>query len=235
MKRFAIVLIAAVVASPVVKAENNGALGRKVEDFKLQDYRGAEHALSEITGKQATVIAFLGTECPLAKLYGPRLAELAQKYAPHGVAFVGIDANRQDSLSEISAYARTAGIIFPMLKDTGNSVADAMGATRHPRSLRARQGSSRPLLGAHRRSLRSRHRSCDGDARLSRHDARRTVGRQGCRDSPHRFGGLPDWPRARSNRGQQRNVLETGRADLAGALRELPSGGRNRAVCNDRL
>ena len=132
MKRFATFLIAVVVASPVVKAENNGALGRKVDDFKLQDYRGAEHALSEITGKQATVIAFLGTECPLAKLYGPRLAELADKYASHGVAFVGIDANRQDSLSEISAYARTAGIKFPMLKDTGNSVADAMGATRTP-------------------------------------------------------------------------------------------------------
>jgi peroxiredoxin/mono/diheme cytochrome c family protein len=132
MPRYASVLIAVAILVPCAKAENNAALGRKVDNFKLQEYRGAEHALQDLAGGRATVIAFLGTECPLAKLYGPRLAELAEKYASQGVAFVGIDANRQDSLSEMAAYARTAGIKFPLLKDTGNVVADAIGAARTP-------------------------------------------------------------------------------------------------------
>jgi peroxiredoxin len=132
MKRLAACLLVVALATPLVRAEDHAPLGRMVENFKLQDYRGAEHALHDVAGKQATVIAFLGTECPLAKWYGPRLAELADKYAAQGVTFIGIDSNRQDSLSEISAYARTSGIKFPLLKDTGNTVADAIGATRTP-------------------------------------------------------------------------------------------------------
>ena len=48
------------------------------------------------------------------------------------MTFIGIDANRQDSLAEIAAYARTAGITFPVLKDPGNSIADALAAQRTP-------------------------------------------------------------------------------------------------------
>ena len=41
------------------------------------------------------VVAFLGTECPLAKLYAPRLAELAKELPKDKVAFVAIDANHR--------------------------------------------------------------------------------------------------------------------------------------------
>jgi hypothetical protein len=78
------------------------------------------------------VVAFLGTECPLAKLYGARLAELHGQYVKQGVGFVGINANTQDALTEVAAYARRHGIDFPILKDVGNRVADAMGAIRTP-------------------------------------------------------------------------------------------------------
>ncbi len=106
---------------------------KKVDDFKLQDYRGGEHSLAAMAkNKKIVVIAFVGTECPLVKLYGPVLAELAEKYGHRGVAFVGIDSNRQDALSEIAAFARDAGIKFPILKDTGNAVADRLGAERTP-------------------------------------------------------------------------------------------------------
>jgi len=132
MKRFLAALVGLSLAAPLAQAETNLPTGRKIANFKLEDYRGGEHSLSELAGKKGTVVAFLGTECPLAKTYAPRLAELAAKYQGQGVAFVGIDANRQDSLAEIAAYARTAGIEFPVLKDLNNKVADAIGATRTP-------------------------------------------------------------------------------------------------------
>ncbi len=78
------------------------------------------------------VLAFLGTECPLAKLYAPRLVELAKEYESRGVLFVGVDSNRQDSATEIAAYARQHAIEFPILKDLNQAVADQVGATRTP-------------------------------------------------------------------------------------------------------
>jgi peroxiredoxin len=103
-----------------------------VAPFTLPDFRGQEHSLADWKETPVLVVAFLGTECPLAKLYGPRLAQLAAKYDTEQVAFVGIMSNRQDSLTKIAAYARTHEIKFPLLKDLENKVADQFGAERTP-------------------------------------------------------------------------------------------------------
>ena len=107
-------------------------VGAKLDDFTLQDYLGTKHSLSDWQNKKAVVIAFLGVECPVAKQYGARLRELAGRFEPQGVSFVGIDANQQDSLAEIAHYAREYKIDFPILKDAGNAVADQLGAQRTP-------------------------------------------------------------------------------------------------------
>ena len=107
----------------------------KIDDFTLQDHLGAKHSLSEWQDKQAVVVVFLGTECPLAKLYGARLAEMEREYRDQGVAFVGIDSNQQDSLLEIGHFARTHKIDFPILKDATAAVADQFGATRTPEAF----------------------------------------------------------------------------------------------------
>jgi len=107
-------------------------IGRQVEDFRLLDFRGKEHSLESFEQYSVLVVAFLGTECPLVKLYGPRLQEMAQELEKQGVGFVGINANSQDSITEMAAYARRHEIKFPMLKDLGNQVADQMGAVRTP-------------------------------------------------------------------------------------------------------
>ena len=78
------------------------------------------------------VICFLGTECPLAKLYGPRLDRMATDMADAGVAFIGINSNPQDSLADIAAYVEQHGIRFPVLKDVDQAVALALAATRTP-------------------------------------------------------------------------------------------------------
>src|SRR5262249_24729244 len=62
---------------------NEGAapsLGTKLDEFALQDFRGKSHTLSDSKEAKLVVVAFLGVECPLSKLYGPRLAELAREY-----------------------------------------------------------------------------------------------------------------------------------------------------------
>jgi peroxiredoxin len=79
-----------------------------------------------------TVLCFLGTECPLARLYGPRLQKIADEFEKDGVVFLGINSNLQDSPSEIDAFAREHAIQFSMVKDADQSIADALGATRTP-------------------------------------------------------------------------------------------------------
>ncbi len=108
------------------------SVGRQVSAFQLPDYRGTEYQLSDFSQYPVLVVAVLGNECPLAKLYGPRLAALAAEFKDRGVGFVGINANRQDSITEIAAYARRHGIDFPILKDLGQRVIENLGATRTP-------------------------------------------------------------------------------------------------------
>ena len=119
----------------VASARGDAPVGTKVDDFTLQDHLGATHSFSEWHDKRAVVVVFLGTECPLAKLYGARLAELDAEYRPKGVAFVGIDSNQQDSLLEIGNYVRVHKIDFPMLKDSAGKVAEQFGATRTPEAF----------------------------------------------------------------------------------------------------
>lgn len=105
------------------------------QGFTLPTVYGGEVSLSDYADRDAVVVVFLGTECPLAKLYGSRLAELAGEYDPERVAFVGIDANRQDSLTELAAYGRRSGIEFPLLKDNRAEAAQMLGATRTPEAF----------------------------------------------------------------------------------------------------
>lgn len=106
----------------------------QIQDFTLKSHFGKEYSLKDFAEKDAVVVVFLGAECPLAKLYGPRLGELAEKLKDR-VAFVGIDSNQQDSLQEIAAYAIRHKIDFPILKDPGNVVADQFGAERTPEAF----------------------------------------------------------------------------------------------------
>ena len=125
-------LILVVTFSNGILADEKPAIGRKIEEFQLTDFRGAAQDLAGLQDRELVVVAFLGTECPLAKLYGPRLAELAGQYEPKKVAFLAIDSNQQDTLAEMAQYARMAKIEFPFLKDPANGVADQFGAARTP-------------------------------------------------------------------------------------------------------
>src|SRR4051794_12458510 len=79
------------------------SIGKEVSSFTLPDFRGKERSLEDFADSKVLVVAFLGTECPLAKLYAPRLVALSKEFADKGVAFVGIDSNSQDSITELAA------------------------------------------------------------------------------------------------------------------------------------
>lgn len=108
------------------------AAGIPLEGISLQDYRGKAVSTADYPQAKGFVVAFLGTECPLAKLYGPRIQQIADQYQDRGIVVLGVNSNQQDSVTEIGAYVRQHKIAFPMLKDPGNKVADSLRAERTP-------------------------------------------------------------------------------------------------------
>jgi peroxiredoxin len=108
-------------------------LGKQISDFTLRDFRGKERSLSEYAGRPVAVV-FIGSDCPIAKLYAPRLEELYQEFKGKGVGLLAINSNCQDTMTKVGAYARIHKLSYPVLKDPNNAVADMFQAKRTPQA-----------------------------------------------------------------------------------------------------
>ena len=103
-----------------------------VPDFELPGPAGAQVRLSAHAAGRPVVLVFLGSECPLANLYAPRLADLARRLGPDGVRFLAINPVPQDTSAAAAAFARQHRLPFPMVKDPDARVAVRCGITRAP-------------------------------------------------------------------------------------------------------
>ncbi len=106
---------------------------KPIADFMLPDYRGGKsHSLNELRGTNGTALLMIGTECPVVKLYGARINQLATELKKHQVSLVLISPNQLDSAIKLGAFARQNKIELPILKDAGAKLADQLAATRVP-------------------------------------------------------------------------------------------------------
>ena len=118
------------VAVPATAQEAAAQVTELPLSFELPTTDGTVVDFPDVDHDGPTVICFLGTECPLARLYAPRLAELATEFGPQGVRFIGIDSNCQDSLEEVHHFVADFKLSFPVGKDYDNVVADRLHAER---------------------------------------------------------------------------------------------------------
>jgi len=122
-------------AAPPVEASTGTADSSVIADFTLPIAGGGNWSLRTHGGKQATVVVFLGTQCPLNNAYLPTLVELHKAYHEKGVAFVGVNANPQDTLKDTADHARKHALPFPVLKDAGQKVLEQFAAERTPEAF----------------------------------------------------------------------------------------------------
>jgi peroxiredoxin/mono/diheme cytochrome c family protein len=101
-----------------------------VADFELPDLTGQNVRPSDLQANKPAVVVFLGTRCPVARLYASRLAELAAEYTPRGVDFLALDPNSGDSADDLRRFANEHHLEFPILFDENAAIADRFGATR---------------------------------------------------------------------------------------------------------
>jgi peroxiredoxin/mono/diheme cytochrome c family protein len=103
--------------------------------FSLKDTAGRQVALADFQDKKAVVVVFAGTECPVNNYYMVRLKQLHAQYAGKGVQFLAVNSNPQDSVEKIAEHARQYGLLFPVLKDVDQEVADLLQAERTPEAV----------------------------------------------------------------------------------------------------
>lgn len=108
-------------------------IGEEVPSFTLKNYDGKNYTIDSIKkAHQYTVMMFISTECPVSNAYNVRMVKLHESYSKKGVAFVGINSNKEENVKSIAQHAKKQGFKFLILKDDSNKVADAYGALVTP-------------------------------------------------------------------------------------------------------
>lgn len=92
------------------------------------------------TDAPATVLVFMSNRCPGVKAYDNRLKALAERYAPQGVRFVGVNSVPEalypsESLAGMRRAAEARGLTFPYAKDPDQRLMRALGATCTPEAF----------------------------------------------------------------------------------------------------
>ena len=128
----ALLALVAAVAGPLWAAQSKGVpIGGEMPPFSLKDTTGAKHSLDDLKGK-VVVLNFTSQECPWSRGADPGINDLAEKYTPQGVVFLGINSHRVTKPNGIAQYAKTNGIAYPILKDDSNRYADKVNARVTP-------------------------------------------------------------------------------------------------------
>ena len=131
----ALFVVGAATPSTVADIPAPPAIGAVIEDFTLPDADGKDHALNSLKGKNGTVLLFIATKCPVSNAYNERMEKLAQDYKAKGINVIGINSNVAENAADVKAHAAENKLSFPILKDSGNKIADRLGATVTPEAF----------------------------------------------------------------------------------------------------
>ena len=137
--RFGFLLTLAVSSAPffpvtVTAQENTLRQSKNIDSISLEKTNGESQSVGTISHKPYLAIIFLGTECPLAKIYLPQIGTIAEGYQDLADV-IGVNSNSQDTLKEVNTFVESNKISFPMYRDPGGQLATALGARRTPEAL----------------------------------------------------------------------------------------------------
>jgi len=106
-------------------------------DFTLPGTDGRSYGMSDIAGKNGTLIMFICNHCPYVLAVLDRIIRDARELQDHGIGVAAIcatDANTHpdDSFDNMKTLAEARGFPFPYLHDESQTVAQAYGAACTP-------------------------------------------------------------------------------------------------------
>lgn len=111
-----------------------GAFGASGTTIRLSRLDGRPEAV-DFAANKATVLLFLSTVCPISNAYSDRIKALAAAWAGKPVRLVLVNANDNEAVEEVVAYARDVEFATPLYKDWNNAVADRFDARMTPEAV----------------------------------------------------------------------------------------------------
>ena len=113
-------------------AEEPVPIGDRIGKLKFTDIRSLPRTLEDFGKKNAFVLVFVNTTCPVAQRYLPTLQALERDYRKKDVQFVAMNAAEDDSLIAMATQAVKYEMEFPFVKDFGGACARILGVRRTP-------------------------------------------------------------------------------------------------------
>ena len=113
-------------------------LGTAAPAFELPDVATADtRSLEDIAQAEPVLVVFLCAHCPYVLHVAPEMARIAREYANKPIKFVGITSNDivqypQDSPDNTARFTQQHGLLFPILFDESQRVAQAYSAACTP-------------------------------------------------------------------------------------------------------
>lgn len=130
MKRIVFLLVA-IAAFAIVANAQGIAVGAKIDNFTLPDTDGKMQSLTDMKGKNGTVIIFVSAQCPVVRAYNDRMNQLVADYKAKGINIIGVNSNVTETPEQIKSHASQT-YKFPVLIDKGYVLADKLGANTTP-------------------------------------------------------------------------------------------------------
>jgi peroxiredoxin len=101
----------------------------------FSDLTGKRYSAQDIAAHKASVFFFISSQCPVSNVYAPRLQALASDYGRRDVQAFAVYSDRQESRADVLEHAKQHSLAFPIVKDTGNTLADSLGAKTTPEAI----------------------------------------------------------------------------------------------------
>lgn len=130
MKRSVLSLIFVFAIAAAANAQSL-AIGQTLDKFSMPDLNGSVQTFDTVKGTNGTALIFVSAQCPVVRAYNDRMNALVADYKAKGISVVGINSNSTETLAQIKSHA-DATYRFPVLIDSGNALADRLGAQSTP-------------------------------------------------------------------------------------------------------
>lgn len=103
--------------------------------FDLPDDGGHSRSLRELAGSHATVLLFLGIDCPISNRYAPLLERMRATYDGRGVRFVAVFSGPGLNGSAVRHHLDEYSLHLPALLDRNALLASQTGAKVTPEAV----------------------------------------------------------------------------------------------------
>jgi len=103
--------------------------------FSLQDANGKTYTADDVHRHKATVLMFVGTDCPNSNTYAPILARLFREYEEHGVLFLNVYSDPAETAETVRKHDSDYQVPFAALLDPHQTLARQTGARSTPEAV----------------------------------------------------------------------------------------------------